>query len=342
MKIAKIEKNEFNLDELEGYLYPLLYTPWKDKGYYPLREKLHSYLSLVISPFVTIIDIDPADLLSIAVEFISNAYPNREEKEIFYQTQRSYASPKRLIELIFGKPTWGDFPEENTHINQIGCFCSLNHTYIENRCIILANKYEPLTTGKTMPVVQITDISLLDIVNIIKKRYYTSSVLITPSGIAKYYYQKVEYLTRVIYSGSVERVDLTFCGYQLVFYYQENGEINQMATRICGRRLSGNVLAIHQVEEDIYANLSLQEIRKLDSLSYRPPDIQIREFDNPWAKYSYLEGELERRRRGGEKCAYCAEKLERGYLCPQCYRVKYCSPLCIKNSKETHQNVCLK
>ena len=131
--------------------------------------------------------------------------------------------------------------------------------------------------------------------------------------------------------------------------------INQIATRINGfHRIYGNVLVLHELDNNVYGNLSHREIKRInvlsfgrlydrqlkddelesvDSKEYIPKEYLSDEDNNkktvPYrCRYITIEKRMVKFREHGISCANCSRSDCRLFVCGKCYRVKFCSDSC--------------
>jgi len=121
------------------------------------------------------------------------------------------------------------------------------------------------------------------------------------------------------------------------------------------------------MEENIYANLSMREIKRLNVLSYgRLYDRQIKaeedfvipvnepekatdniDPDTPtkkapfWSKYIVVEHRMMKWQATKNQCINCYKQISVPVVCQRCYRAKYCSEQCQKDFHEYHFDDCI-
>lgn len=340
MKVILIKKNKCNFDKLGDYANELLYHSGEFKN---IKTNINNYIWSVIEPYIEFINVD--DFLNdVCLNLIKPFDKNPDD--FFYHTEQSYSFPNQCIEIIYAQPLW-DYHEDN--INNIGCLFSLKHTVIENNCIILINKYD--LTAKNYAVMD--DITKKDILRVIRRRFFFSAILIKNNKLIKYYYQEPKILIKKIFNlnenDNIQKLSFNILRYNFVFYFKQDDKVNEIATRINGLyKLYGDVLIINEIEENVYANLSINEINKLNLLSFG--SINDRELkDNEkhdigddktiipfWSKYIIVKNRLEKLK---DNCYYCHNKIINPVICEKCYRIKYCSKDC--QQKHNHFEDCI-
>ena len=97
----------------------------------------------MIGPYVKFIEVSEEELITVISQNLTSDFPGKRPDEFFYHTKPSYSFPKKYIEFIYCQPIWKDYNNEKSeNINNIGCLMSFDHSVIENKCIVLANKYD--------------------------------------------------------------------------------------------------------------------------------------------------------------------------------------------------------
>ena len=362
--IAVIKKNQIVFDRMEEFALPLLYKELDDETRKSLKEKLNDYLWSVIEPYVKFIEIGiEDDFLTIVCENIAGCFPERNLDELFYQTEGSYSSPKKYIELLYCQPMWNEYEaNKQENINTVGCYFSLKHTVIENNCVIIGNKYD-LTAPQFATIDSVTR---EDILRIIRRRYFFTAVLVKDDLMVKYYYQDPRFLISKVFGlekeDNIQKFQFSHLKYNLLFYFQqdESKYVNKIATRINGLyRVHGDILVLHELEENIFGNLSIHEMKRLNVLSYgRLYDRQLKEnevhtLDAPevdkdgkettkkvtpmWSKYIVIDNRMNLWQQKKKQCINCNQNMTSPITCQKCYRVKYCSAQCEKEFNDYHE-----
>lgn len=366
--IAVIKKNNCKFDEMEKYARPLLYKEHSLEERKKLKNDLNNYIWSVIEPYVEFINFEEDDdFMTIACYNATKCFADKDPDYFFYHTEGSYSFPKKYIEMIYAQPLWNDYPANTIeNMNNIACLFSLKHHVIENNCVILANKYDLSAPFYT----SIDSINKDDIIRIIRRRYFFTAILIKNNNIVKYYYQEPKYLITHIYGLSendkIEKLSTSLLKYNLVFYFQHDKSkyVNKIATRINGSfRLHGDVLMLHEMEENIFANISIHEAKRLNVLSYGRlydrqlkddeihtiPTVEVDENGNQtekkttplWSRYIVGERRMIKWNENKDKCINCFQKISTPIICDLCYRAKYCSINCKKEFKHYHDDECI-
>ena len=360
--IALIKKNLVEFDRIEEFASPLLYRLLTAENKTDIKNKLNNYLWSVVSPYVTFIETDAEDLLSSACYHISECFPDKNPDDFFYHTVDSYSFPKNNIELIYGQPNWNGYVESE-NMNNLGCLFSLNHTVIENNCILISNKYDIKSTH----FAKLSSITKDDILKVIRRRFFHTACVIRENSVEKYYYQSQAILASVIFglsaSDSIQKLSFTLFGYNLSFCFLQSKTkyVNQIATRINGvSRVYGDILVIHEIEENIPANLSVHEMRRLNVLAYgrlydrqktiisadttttnTEPTKEITEQKQTPLQNRYInvEEKMASWQTTKNRCIMCNKSALQ--TCPQCYRIKYCSDTCKEDYRSHHNGDCI-
>ncbi len=366
--IAVILKNKCNFDRIEEFAGPLLYTNHSDIDRKKIKEDIDKYIWSVIEPYVKFIDVDPDDLLYSACNNLTECFPGRKiDEEFFYHTEGSYSFPKKYIEFMYCQPLWKEYKDSQPeNMNHIACLFSLKHNVIENTCVIFANKYDLSAPRFTV----IESVTKTDIIRVIRRRFYFSAVLIGDESVTKYYYQNPSFLISKVFGldekQTIEKLSINYLKYNLVFYFQydKSKYVNKIATRINGSfRLHGDVLMLHEMEENVYANISIRETKRLNVLSYgRLYDRQLKDEEihqtpiyevgengeqtekkiTPyWSRYIVADYRMIQWQKNKNKCINCSSKIKTLLVCDKCYRAKYCSLQCQKEFSHYHTDECI-
>lgn len=365
MIVAIIKKNSCQFDQIRTFLEPLLYREDSKENRKILKDKLNDYLWSVIEPYVTFMEVNQDDFLEKVCMTLTSEFPERKpDNDFYYHVNGSYSFPKKYIEFAHCQPLWKEYQKsQKENMNCLGCLFSLDHKIVENTCVVFANKYDKNADKN----VRLDSITKEDILRVIRRRFYFSAILIKENSLVKYYYQHPKYLISHIYqltdNDTIENLPVTFLKYNLVFYfkYQKDKYPNQIATRINGLyRLYGDVLMFHELEENIPANLSIHEAKRLNVLAYgRLYDRQLRNNEihqetkyevsekgesekqvTPyWSKYLVVENRMANLTKN--KCINCSEEMKNPIVCDRCYRVKYCSLQCKKEFNHYHNDECI-
>jgi hypothetical protein len=364
--IASISKNRCNFEDLHRFA-DLLYRDHSLDERKKLRTDIDNYIWSVIEPYIKFIFVDPDDLLTVICENITNTFPDKNPDQFSFHTEESYSFPKRYMEIVYAYPLWKDYELNNTdNMNNVGSLYSLKHSVIENNCIVIANSYD-LTKPKSLVMDSVTREDLL---RMIRRRYLFTGVLISQNKMTKYYYQDPRYLIMKIYgmkeTDNIEKLSVNCFGYHLNFYFQHDTSnyLNEIATRINGHyQLYGDILLLHEFEENVYANLSIHEVKRLNVLSYgrlydrelrteeihTVPTINVddkgKEIEKQvtpyWSKYIVVEARMQSWKINKNKCINCSQDMKNPIICTKCYRVKYCSDKCQREFSQYHYDECL-
>lgn len=364
--IAVIEKNQCTFDNLEKYALPLLYREHTNEERKKIKKEIDNYLWSVIEPHVKFIQIQSNDdFMTIVCNQLTQSFPNKNPDEFFYHTDTSYSFPKRYIELIHCQPLWPEYQkDQQKNMNCLGCLFSLKHNVIENHCVIMANRYDL----SNKHYVAVDSVTKEDILRVIRRRFFFSAILIQDQKLTKYYYQNPSFLVSKIYglseNDNIEKLSITHLKYNLLFYFQhdKNKYVNQIATRINGSyRLHGDVLLLHEMEENIFNNLSIHEAKRLNVLSYgRLYDRKLKDEETHtittvevdengkekkkdlyWSRYIVSEKRMLTWKVNKNKCINCNQEMKNPITCEMCYRVKYCSVSCKKEFDNYHLDECI-
>lgn len=357
-RIAIVEKNRCHFEELEKYAASLLYMEF-DKHNDPLRKKIkeeiNGYIWSVMNTYIKFIDVHECDLMLTICENLIKCFPEKTFDDFFYHTEESYSFPQQYIELVYCFPLWKDYENSKIeNINNIGCLFSLKHSLVENNCAILINNYD--SSAKNFVVID--SITQKDILRVIRRRFFFSAVVIKNDDLKKYYYQSPKYLIKQVFgldeSDGIQKVSFNLYNYNLTYYFKQDktNYINKIATRINGNyKIYGDVIVIHEMEENVFANISLHEVKRLNVLAYgtlsnrevKKEETQIiikydlDENNNniehkiipSWNKYTILNNRMIKWKEIKNKCMQCTRDITHTTICENCYRIKFCSNECM-------------
>ncbi|BCS83250.1 zinc finger domain-containing protein [Cotonvirus japonicus] len=362
--IAIIKKNKCNFPEMEKYVVPLLYTNHTDTLRKQLKTSLNNYIWDSIKSHVEFIETN--DAMTDICNNLTQDFPDKNPDDFFYHTECSYSFPKKCLEIVFCQPTWKEYESNSHNINNVACLHSLKHTVIENNCVVISNTYDLSSNSNVV----LSDVTSEDIIRVIKRRYFFSASIIQNNNIIKYYYQNPAVLISKIFNlnqdNTVEKLSVAHFGYNLTFYCCQDKSlyINEIATRINGLyQLHGDVIILNELEENVYANLSVHEIRRLNVLSYgRLYDRKLRENEiheekhvklndkgeeteetkTPyWSKYIIVNNRMAKWQMEKNKCIECQKGIKTPVICEKCFRVKFCSKQCQKIFDAYHTDECI-
>lgn len=347
MQLAIVKKNRllFTDEDMTKYLVPVLYK----ENTKELKQRLNDYIWSVLEPHITFITVNPDNLFETVCPIIA---PNDKLDDFLYMADNSFAFPNKYIQCMYVYST----NSNKDNLNQICCYLSIKHTFIENTAVLCCNKYDLVAPEKLV----LDSVTKKDIIKAIRNRYFYSAILVKENRRIKYYYQNVAYLIKTIF-GNIEHINNTktnFCGYNLSFYFIDGKSeyLNQSATRINGAfRLHGDVLVLQQDQKDMMASIATKEYNKIDSLTYcRLYDRDIKEHEQikqkvfkpdsegvehetteipSWNKHIVL------MMRDNPGCINCGSKLINPIICTICYRARYCSEICKK--EYDHDDECI-
>lgn len=366
--IAIIEKNQCKFDKIEEVVMPLLYKEHSDEERKMIKEKINEYIWSVIKSYIQFVEVDEKNFVSEFCPHLIKNFPNRQPDDFFYHTEGSYSFPKKFIELVHCQPMWKEYEESKiSNINALGCLFSLKHQVIENTCIIISNKYD-----LSAPYfARLESITKEDIIRVIRRRFFFSCTLIKENTMIKYYYQNPAYLISQVFKldpkDQIHHLPLDFLRYNLVFYTKNDKSLylNQIATRINGlHRLHGDVLMLHELEENIYGNLSMREAKRLNVLAYgrlydrtlkpeethKVPTIEVGDDGKEtkkdviplWSRYIVVDNRMKEWQKKKNNCIYCNEEMINPITCSKCFRIKFCSKKCQKDYAPLHNDECFR
>lgn len=366
IKIAIIEKNKCYFDKMQMVVPDLLYNNKSEIERQIIKNNINDYIWSVMEPFVNFMEIDKGDLIEKSCELLTLNFPDKKPDEhFFYHTESSYSFPKRHIELIYCQPLWGDYISDETTINNLACLLSVKQSVLENTCIAFADEYD-INEHTNL---SICSIDKIDLIKIIRRRYFFSAILIKNENFIKYYYQNPAYLIMQIFgkteNDTVQKLSINNLKYNLTLYFihDKTNYVNKIATRINGLyRLYGDVLVIHETEDNVFQNISFRELKRLNVLSYgRLYDREIKNteihteigmepnengevVEKPktpyWSKYIIVNNRIKIWQKN-KKCINCDVDLIGFIICDKCYRVKYCSEKCKKEFESYHNDECI-
>lgn len=368
VKVAIIKKNSLTFSGLRDILIPLLYTPLEKVERRRHKKLIDEYFESEINKYITIKDFseDTNELLTQVALEIVEGFPTRVPGDDFsYNTETSYSNSKKYLEIIYATPSWSDYQKHlPENFNTIGCYSSLRHTIIENDCALIASS---ITTGKPI----ITDITLADVIRILKRRFYQSSVLVYQTEMFKYYYQRIEDVIDKFFAEKKDQLvqsKVNILKNELYVYHLPDGNVtNTVASRIVGYTIKDYALfaaILHEGERaapvsetkimTVFDNLTIHQMQRLNILAYGPDSFrkcagsdtimkrQNNKNDNfeneTWSKHAVVQLRLPIQKQYLTKCANCQQPLTKKYTCPTTFRYKYCSNECIALSRSLSQS----
>lgn len=368
VQIAIIDTNQCVFNDLEKYVIDLLYRPYvKNNIFNELKTKINDYIWSVIKNyvvFVNVSDINNEEFLQNICNILTEKF-NKPLNNFYFHTENSFSFPKKHFEIMHCEPLWNDYKSlvaEN--INNIGCYFSFEQKIIENRFISLCYKYTDTDNNYT---VILDNIAKQDIVRIIKRRHIFSAILIQNDEIIKYYYNNKNYLIEKIFGKNckITETKTTILNYNLKLYSETEANIvNKIGTRLYGeKKLFGDVLIFHEFEENVPANLSIHELKRLNILSYgRMYDrkLKVEEINtdiNPSidfnsekknsikSRYTVVNNRMKNLKidnyKSINKCINCNSE-DGSIICSKCFRIKYCSIKCYNEYMSYHFDDCVK
>lgn len=367
INIALIRKNNCSFEKIGDYASQLLYRSYNKKNDRHIKQSIDNYIWNIVEPYITFIEIDANHFLDESVSYLAQDFENRViDKDFYIHCETSYSFPKKCIEIMYCDPTWKEYVKhQEFNMNKLSCLFSLDHHIIENNCIVYSNNYD--VNSPDTKYVKLSSITKNDIIRMIRRRFYQSAIIARNNSYEKYYYQRHDYLIMSVFGLSntdkIEKLSTSLIRYNLVFYfkYDKKLPVNESATRINGAfRLYGDVVVIHEISENIGANLSIAEIRKLDELSYgrlydrelknneaitesrevfEDGKIKSKEIIPFWSRYMLVESRIKTSKK--DKCIYCGEPSKPEFNCTKCYRVQYCCTQCVRDFKNYHDDECI-
>jgi hypothetical protein len=361
---------------MEEFCTPLLYKAWNldqkesNEEMIRLNTTINDYIWSTIEPYVSFIEAQTPEKLieDSCVRIVKDVDGNEQKSTDYYNfhTESSYTSEKRHLEIIFATPNLEE-KKATLKLNAYGCLCSLSHTIVENNCILLANEYD--ISSPSTKYLKLTSITKDDLVRVIRRRYFYSAVLIKDNQMCKYYYQNPQYLVKTIFEHDEEKdlqvTPTNILKYQLRMIHRDfkknsNQYLNQIATRIAGKtRLYGDILILNMIDENVYYNISIHELRRLNVLSYgRIYDRQLKSEEDSelgnlltgqsnqrqiyMSRYVLLHRRMKiYHEKLKNRCHYCEKLVETPITCTGCYRFKYCSNSCLKDDQGAHKDDCI-
>lgn len=356
VKIAVLSPNNCNFDteSLSNLILPLVYTSLSKTDTKRLIGKLNAYIEDVISPYIEFAEIDRGDdcdfMENICKHFMPDSTDNIATGDLSFSTKHGY------VDIYHAKPNIPiKYKDDSTFcpdFNSIASICSIGHIIIHNKCVMLAYGY---TSNGDL---EMTNISMKDIVRIIRRRYINTAVCITPNKIQKYYYQNKDYLIRSIFNCSetdinlIETHSFTLYGFNLIFRYGVSDIPNKICTRLANKPINGTCIIFSTINGKNNDNISIAEIEKIDAISYGPLVNRDRnltgnidESDKTkncyelYHKYSNLIKLFAVREK---KCDCCDKIFPSLSLCSKCYRARYCGVECQKSHYSKHKFECLR
>jgi len=331
VQIAYLLPNTCYFSEIGQYLIRFLYVKISAENYHQARRALDDYLWGEISRYIYFHNIDVEDLeagLSSICQTLVSYYPGKDLQHFYFHTEISYSFPKGCLEIVHAERLF----KAPQNMNHLGCLFSLKHTVVEDTCALLYYRYDLSAAKKIKP----ESISRADILRALRRRYYLTAVMVGKQELAKYYYREPDNLADGILGGRIKKIKFDVHGYHLVCYYDTDSRdyINQVATRMNGQVLiRGDALFLHELADDIYANLSRRELKRLNVLSYQS---KITPPEDLWNRYLVVEYLMQQYHDIKNRCSIC-QQADVSQICQICYRAKICGS---QTCQEQHRKLC--
>ena len=373
ISFAVITKNKCQFNNLDKYAKQLVYRPVNENGqlydnldstiecgnYRNIKKDIDDYIWSNIEEYINIVNVscdDDVELYNNFIKELIKDYPERKTDEFIFESHISYSFPKKMFEIFIAIPNWEEYQKNKIeNMNDICCLYNIEHKIMENTCVVVPHSYD--INNKYF--LKSSEITKYDLIRMIRRRFYFSAILIKPDfTIYKYYFQDPKPLLSLIFGNAeTHRLNCDVFRYGLSFYYTktDGDKINKCATRINGKfRLSGNVLIIHEPDNNIYANISRHEFKRLNLLCYSRLYDRTTIFEKIQEHASelsenivlnkYLGIELRMNEFIKFKCMNCGIQTEKKQdnVCQQCYRAIYCSLECKQNFQDHHYDDCAK
>lgn len=272
-KIAIIKLNKCDFD-LTPFANKLLYKILSDSDRKSIKDGLDNYIWSVVSKYIEFVDTTTEYYVGDAVVKLTADF-NRNPNDFVFHSQSSYANPKKSLELIYCQPCWSDYVQNDSNsMNKLASLFSLQHTVIENTCVLVAYEYTP--DGK----MTLGSVTQNDIIGVVKRRYFHSGIFIDGNRIEKFYYQNVPYAIMTLFnlnqSDSIHEINFELIGYNIKMISKPNSsDENVIATLLHGKEpIYGPVILFNMWEENIFANISLEEISKLIKVANGPLELR--------------------------------------------------------------------
>lgn len=247
------------------------------------------------------------------------------------ENNNSTSSPNNICSYLTGEKVYGNAVFLSSRISQLGT-CVPNSTHMDDIANILYSKF----------VHKGIYVSTNDNQDVIEFDYFKHPIEyynITNEDDLKNYNIK----------------DIEFMGFSLCMVLESSSSIlNKRATRIFGtQKVKGDVLIISKSPHEYY-DLTHAMYKKIQDLSYGT--LKSRELDEEEKqegklsnglpvinnKYVILEKRYDNFKKKGHLCFHCNNKFVGTELtCTGCYRVKYHTVECQKDSWDTHKKECL-
>lgn len=364
--IINLNNCEFDLTE---YVQPMIYRIFNnDTERKQLKKKLDDYIWSVVKDHIEFVNTNLDYYVGDSIYRITNDF-GHDPNDFLYHTQTSYPSPKKTLELIFCQPKWESYEvglEKN--MNKLASLFSLQHTVIENKCAVIAYSYDNNNND-----VILSDVTANDIIGVVKRRYFHTGIFIKNNLMSKFYYQNTQYvaigLLELNQTDLVDEVNFDLFGYNLKMISDTkttDTNINEIATRIYGRKqIFGSCVLLNMFEDNIFMNLSMREAKRLNVLSYgtiadRTIDESTVKKQNVtkiidgvehkesipviWNKYIILNNRIKNYNENLKNiCHFCKKTIVNDPIyCQKCFRMKYCSNICIQTHNHSIDHDCVK
>ena len=371
--IAHIKLNKCEFPDMGKYALDLLHTNHTPEKKESIIKSINDYIISVIKDYVDYVDVDIDDLILTSCYKLTerfNGTGKNVASDFYYNTELSYSFPKSYLEIMTCTPSWREYPHgKKETMNCLGCLFSLQHNIVDGDCIILANEY-PDDGSKN---VKLVDTTQADILRVVRRRFFLSAIMVIDGKFTKYYYQNPIQLVNDVFDtadspDNMLSSEVNLFGYKLTMYFMKGKyqKLNKTATRINGDfQIYGNVLFFHRIEDNVHANLSMREFRRLSALGYGrkcdryPKEGELDDVDEEYIddngnfqtrkvtplknRYIILSARIKKYNEHRNKCVNCGCNIRKLVICEKCHRMKYCSIECKKeNYTRYHDEDCVK
>jgi hypothetical protein len=305
IKVARIKNNSCRFDKMAEFLKYLLYRPYSKSTMKLFKTNMYDYIVSIISGYVEFIELEIEEPEYLTLE-ISNIMTNNttDITRYDYNTEESYCFPKKFLYL------WNvNLRQTNKHsttvsnsnsnsnsnsddidqpMNNIGCFASLSQKIIRGICVLSANKYN--TDANSITVFD--DITIYDVVRIIKRRYFMSAILLKSNGDKiKYYYNDKNILYKCISDNlninnalKITDTKISLFAYDLCLgIINDDNIINEYGSAFDPQQkeICGQIIVTNVIKNELQYSISVTEINSLLKLCnvYKGSDRKLNQDD---------------------------------------------------------------
>jgi hypothetical protein len=354
VQIALITPNKITFDRISEYVKPMIDVILDDEERSYLKSRLNEYIWDEIKEYVQFKSINPLELQDEIVDHVVKSFPyftnQYQFEQLLFETETTHCTPKKVYQFVHAINLIPDsVPMEP---NSIGSYIHLfDSNEINHNIVLMAFDY-----ASSQSHVRLASFGRDDIVRLIRRRCIRTAILIRQNDVKKIYYEYPYSMIKSIWNvkdeqAGIQKISTVMLKYNLSFYSQSllNTDLyaNEMATRLNAiKPIHGECIVVHELDENVYTNLSQHEFRRLNVLAYgsdadrliKSEEILSQDVsDDPakkpiiWNKFVITSERIKLWNDKKKVCFWCSKKmiLDNIYKCEKCWRIRCCSAQCL-------------